>query len=205
MLQCLLGHWLTRWPGVPQRKQADSFCTNGHTQIKNGEEPLESLAHRLTAPQRSAHFGLGAVFGEMSVLVAVPALHVLGGVISVGGPLYRYAAVLGFVVDPGLRQKKKNVTCNEYGERKIMKKLSKLSCSTSVSTRSLSPRRSCCVLTLQSRLHDWMISMTVLGCVLTSLSLSDTNQEPPATSSTSGTKSKMLQMSNNYFLINKII
>lgn len=85
---------------MPQRKQADSFCTNGHTQIKNGEEPFESFARLLWR----AYFGLGAVFGEMSVLVAVPALHVLGGVISVGQPLHRHAAVLGFVVDPGLRQ-----------------------------------------------------------------------------------------------------
>lgn len=40
----------------------------------------------------------------MSILVAVPALHVLGGVVSVGQPLRRDAAVLGLVVDPGLRR-----------------------------------------------------------------------------------------------------
>lgn len=50
-----------------------------------------------------AYFGLGAVLGEVSVLVAVPALHVLGGVVSVGQPLHRHAAVLGLVVDPGLK------------------------------------------------------------------------------------------------------
>lgn len=107
----------------------------------------------------------------MSVLVAVPALHVLGSVISVGRPLRSHAAILGLVVDPGLRQK--TVTRLAY------KKWSILSLSTSVSTRSLS-------LSYQWQLHDWVISMTVLGLVLTSLSLSETNQEPSGTSSTSG-------------------
>lgn len=71
---------------------------------KNGEESLESVARRLPAPPRRAYFGFCAVFGEMSVLVAVPALHVLRGVVSVGQPLHRYADALGFVVDAGLRQ-----------------------------------------------------------------------------------------------------
>lgn len=80
------------------------------------------------------YFGLGAVLGEMSVLVAVPALHVLGGVVSVGQPLHRYAAVLGSVVDPGLKQQA--VTCLEYDKKQIIKKSSKLSLYTSVGTRS---------------------------------------------------------------------
>lgn len=57
----------------------------------------------MSAPP-SVYFGLGAVLGEVSVLVAVPALDVLGGVVSVGQPLHRHADVLGFVVDPGLKQ-----------------------------------------------------------------------------------------------------
>lgn len=98
------------------------------------------------------YFGLGAVLGEMSVLVAVPALHVLGGVVSVGQPLHRYVAVLGFVVDPGLKQQA--VTCLEYGKKQIIKKSSKLSLYTPVSTRSRHLRLRIQLLGSEARLHD---------------------------------------------------
>lgn len=126
---------------MPQRKQADSFCTNGHAQIGNGEEPSEISCTWSAGLRHEAreYFGLGAVLGEMSVLVAVPALHVLGGVVSVGQPLHRHAAILGSVVDPGLKQQA--VTCLEYDKKQVIKKSSKLSVYTSVSTR----RRHLCV------------------------------------------------------------
>lgn len=53
--------------------------------------------------QLCTDFGLRAVLGEMSVLVAVPTLDVLTRVVSVRHPLHRYPVTLVFVIDPSLK------------------------------------------------------------------------------------------------------
>lgn len=53
--------------------------------------------------QLCTDFGLRAVLGEMSVLVAVSTLDVLTRVVSVRQPLHQYPATLVFVTDPSLK------------------------------------------------------------------------------------------------------